>query len=66
MENLIEIMECAARYKVALATNQFEGEVECWWGTVKPREGENLITWYKLKEMMDNQYHPRDVPSKRR
>jgi len=46
---------------VALATYQFEGEVEYWWGTVKPREGENPITWDRLKEMMDNQYYPRDV-----
>jgi len=61
MENLFEIMKCPARYKVALATYQFEGEVEYWWGTVKPREGENPITWDRLKEMMDNQYYPRDV-----
>jgi len=61
MENLFEIMECPAHYKVALVTYQFEGEVVYWWGTVKPREGENPITWDRLKEMMDNQYHPRDV-----
>ena len=61
MENLFEIMKCLARFKVALATYQFEGEVEYWWGTVKPREGENPITWDRLKEMMDNQYYPRDV-----
>jgi len=30
-------------------------------GTVKPREVENPITWYRLKEMMDNQYYPRDA-----
>jgi len=34
MENLFEIMECPARYKVALATYQFKGEVKYWWGTV--------------------------------
>jgi len=28
MENLFEIMECPTRFKVALATYQFEGEVE--------------------------------------
>ena len=28
MKNLFEIMECPVRYKVALATYQFEGEVE--------------------------------------
>ena len=61
MENLFEIMKCLARFKVALAIYQFEGEVEYWWGTVKPREGENPITWDRLKEMMDNQYYPRDV-----
>ena len=58
MENLFEIMECLAQFKVALATYQFEGEVEYWWGTVKPRAGENPMTWDRLKEMMDNQYYP--------
>jgi len=61
MENLFQIMKCPTRFKVALATYQFEGEVEYWLGTVKPREGENLMTWGRLKEMMDNQYYPRDV-----
>jgi len=61
MENLFEIMECPARFKVALATYRFEGEVEYWWGTVKPRADENPMTWDRLKEMMDNQYYPRDV-----
>ena len=28
MKNLFEIMECPTRFKVALATYQFEGEVE--------------------------------------
>jgi len=54
IENLFEIMEYPARFKVALATYQFEGEVEYWWGTVKPRVGENPMTWDRLKEMMDN------------
>ena len=44
LENLFEIMECPDCYKVALATYQFEGEVEYWWGTVKPREGEDPTT----------------------
>jgi len=50
-----------ARLKVALTTYLFEGEVEYWWGIVKPREGEDPITWDRLKEMMDTQYYPRDV-----
>jgi len=54
-------MECPARFKVALATYQFEREVEYWWGIVKPSEGEDPITWDRLKDMMDNQYYPRDV-----
>ena len=53
LENLFEIMECPYRYKVALATYQLEGETECWWGTIKPREGENLMTWTQLKKLMD-------------
>jgi len=54
LENLSKIMECPDRYKVALATYQFEGEVEYWWGTVKPRGREDPITWERLKELMDN------------
>jgi len=61
LENLFEITECPDRYKVALATYQFEGEVEYWWGIVKPREGEDPITWERLKYLMDDQYYPRDV-----
>jgi len=30
LENLFEIMECPDRYKMALATYQFESEVEYW------------------------------------
>jgi len=41
LENLFEIMESPERYKVALASYQFEGEAEYWWGTVKPRGGED-------------------------
>ena len=54
LENLFEIMKCPARCKVALANYQFEGKVENWWETVKPREGEDTITCERLKEMMDN------------
>ena len=36
VRNLIEIMECPARCKVALATFQFERETEFWWGTGGP------------------------------
>ena len=61
LENLFDIMECPARYKVALATYQFEGEVEYWLETVKPGEGEDPRIWERLKKMMDNQYYPRDV-----
>ena len=35
--------------------------MEYWWGTVKPRAGEDPMTWDRPKEMMDNQYYPRDV-----
>jgi len=54
-------MECPDRYKVALATYQFEGEAEYWWGTIKPRKGENSMTWTQLRELIDQQYYPRDV-----
>jgi len=61
LENLFEIIECPDIYKVALATSQFEREAEYWRGTIKPREGENPMTWTRLKELMDQQYYPRDV-----
>jgi len=46
---------------VVLATYQFEGKVECWWGMVKPRGDEPPITWERLKELMDAKYYPKDV-----
>jgi len=61
LKNLFEIIECPARYKVALVTYQFEAEVKYWWETVKPREGEDPITCERLKKMIDNQYYSRDV-----
>jgi len=47
---LFEIMECPDGFKVALTTYQFEGEAEFWWGTVKPRVGEDPITWDRMVE----------------
>jgi len=46
---------------VPLATYQFEEEAEYWWGTVKPRGGEEPMTWERLRALMGNQYYPRDV-----
>jgi len=51
-------MGCPDKYKLALATYQFEGEAEYWWETVKPRGEEDLITWERLRELMDKQYYP--------
>jgi len=61
LENLFELMECPDRYKVALATYQFEEEAEYWWGTIKPRNGENPMTWTRLRELMVQQHYPRNV-----
>ena len=61
MENLFEIMECPERFKVHLATYHLEKEAEFWWGTVKPRVGELVLTWNQLKALMDAQYCPQDV-----
>ena len=30
-------------------------------GTVKPREGEDPMTWDRLLELLDNKYYPRDI-----
>ena len=54
-------MECPDRYKVALATYQFEEEAEYWWGSIKPRNGENPMTWTRLRELMVQQHYPRNV-----
>jgi len=54
-------LECPDRYKIALATYQFEGESEYCWGTIKSRGEEDLMTWERLRELMDNQYYPQDV-----
>ena len=61
MENLFEIMDCPNRYKVALITYQFVGEAEFWWETVKPRVGEDPMTWARLLELLDTNYYPRDI-----
>jgi len=61
LENLFDIMECPDRYKVALTTYQFEGEAEYWGGTVKPRRGEDPMTWEKLIELLDAKYYPLDI-----
>ena len=61
LENLFDIMECPDRYKVALTTYQFEGEAEYWWGTVKPRRGEDPMTWEKLIKLLDAKYYPLDI-----
>jgi len=41
LENLLEMMDYLARFKVTLATYQFEGKAEYWWEIVKLR-GMNL------------------------
>jgi len=61
LENLFEIMDCPARFNVALATYQFEKVVEFWWGIVKPRGDEPPPTWERLKELMDAKYYPKDA-----
>jgi len=61
LENLFEIMKCPNRYKVARTTYQFEGEAEYWWETVKPKGGEDPMTWKRLTELLDNKYYARDV-----
>jgi len=46
---------------MAMATYQFEGEVEYWWRTVKPLGEDDPMTWDRLKELMNTKYYPRDV-----
>ena len=54
-------MDCPARFKVALATYQFEGEYEFWWGTIKPGGYKPPINWERLKQLMDAKYYPKDA-----
>jgi len=44
LENLFEIIDYPARFKVALVTYHFKREAEFWWGTIKLRGGEPSIT----------------------
>ena len=53
--------ECPKCFKVELATYQFENEVEYWWETIKPHEGEKALTWATFKNLMDAKYYPKDV-----
>ena len=46
---------------ITLATYPFEKEAELWWGTVKPRVGEPLLTCNQIKELMDAKYYPIDM-----
>jgi len=61
MKNLFEIIECPKRFKVHLTAYQFDKEAEFWWGKVKSRVTEPVLTWNQLKALMDAQYYPRDV-----
>jgi len=54
-------MECLEQFKVALATYQLGREAEFWWGMVKPRASEPLLTWNQLEELMDIKYYSGDV-----
>ena len=39
LENLFENIECPGRFKIALTTNQIEGDAKYWWGLqLNPRE----------------------------
>jgi len=56
MENLFEIMKCLERFKVRLASYQFEWDVEYWWGTVELRVSEAPLTWDQPKNLVDANY----------
>ena len=60
-KNLFEFMEYPERFKVHLATYQFEKEDKFWWGTMKPRAGEPPLSWNQLKELRDAKYYHWDV-----
>jgi len=58
MENLFGIMECPQRFRVHLVTNQFEKEVEFWWGIMKPMVGEPTKTMSGLLLVLNPLYAP--------
>jgi len=60
LENLLGIMDCPARFQVALAAYQFKEEAEYWWEAIRPRGDKSLITRETLKELMDIKYYPMD------
>ena len=61
LENVFEIMDYSVKFKVALATYQFERKPKFWWGMVKSRGDEPPLTCEQLKELMDAKCYPRDV-----
>ena len=61
MQNVFVVMEFPERFKIQLATHQFEKEVKYWWETVKPYKGEQVLMWAKFKDLMDAKYYPKDV-----
>jgi len=61
MQNLFYVMECLERFKVQLATLQFEKEAGDWWEIVKPHKGEQTLTRGEFKNLMDTKYYPKDV-----
>lgn len=54
-------MECPANYKVRFGAHLFEKDTSFWWDTVKPKEGEQPLTWAQFKRLLDEKYYPNEV-----
>ena len=61
IEGLFEVMECPTNYRVRFAAHLFEKDASFWWDTVKPREGEQPLTWEEFKGLLDEKYYPKEV-----
>jgi len=54
-------MEGPANYKVRFAAHLFEKDASFWWDTIKPKEGEQPLTWAQFKGLLDEKYYPKEV-----
>ena len=61
IERLFDVMECPANHKVRFAAHLFKKDASFWWDMVKPRQGEQPLTWAEFKRLLNEQYCPMEV-----
>jgi len=61
IEGLFEVTECPANHKAKFAAHLFEKDAGFWPDAVKPKEGEQPLTWAEFKGLLDGKYYPKEV-----